>query len=134
MFLDCQGRIPDFSIFIQRVTERPQKEKATVTQVAGNTGVVVRRVTFPRSNDITLVGNLLLPKQFDAFRRYPVILCVHPAGSVKEESAGLYAHLLAQQSFTTLAFDTFTEESEKNCCSEQLQSTSLDCGSSPSLV
>ena len=84
---------------------RPQKGKATVTPVAENTGVVVRRVTFPRSNDITLVGNLFLPQQFDASKRYPAILCVHPAGSVKEQSAGLYAHLLAQQGFVTLAFD-----------------------------
>ena len=83
----------------------PQQEKATVTPVAENTGVLVRRVTFPRSNDITLVGNLFLPKHFEISRRYPAILCVHPAGSVKEQSAGLYALLLAQKGFVTLAFD-----------------------------
>ena len=73
--------------------------------VTKNACVVVRRITFPRSNDVTLVGNLLLPKQFDASRRYPAILCVHPAGSIKEQSAGLYAHLLASQESVTLAFD-----------------------------
>ena len=94
-----------FAVAAADLPGSPQKEKATVTPVAENTGVVVRRVTFPRSNDITLVGNLFLPREFDASRRYPAILCVHPAGSVKEQSAGLYAHLLAQQGFVTLAFD-----------------------------
>ena len=48
---------------------------------------------------------MFLPKDFDATRRYPSILSVHPAGSVKEQSAGLYAHRLAERGFVTLAFD-----------------------------
>lgn len=83
----------------------PVIEQVTVTPVAENTGVTVRKVSFLRSNNIVLVGNLFLPKDFDAAKRYPAILSVHPAGSVKEQSAGLYAHLLAQKGFVTLAFD-----------------------------
>ena len=83
----------------------PQREKATVTAVPENTGVQIRKVTFLRSNDIPLVGNLFLPKEFDASRQYPALLCVPPAGSVKEQSAGLYAHLLARNGFVALAFD-----------------------------
>lgn len=83
----------------------PATEQVTVTPVEENTGVTVRKVSFLRSNNIILVGNLFLPKDFDATRRYPSILSVHPAGSVKEQSAGLYAHRLAERGFVTLAFD-----------------------------
>lgn len=83
----------------------PATEQVTVTPVEENTGVTVRKVSFLRSNNIVLVGNLFLPKDFDASRRYPAILSVHPAGSVKEQSAGLYAHKLAERGFVTLAFD-----------------------------
>lgn len=83
----------------------PATEQVTVTPVEENTGVTVRKVSFLRSNNIILVGNLFLPKDFDATQRYPSILSVHPAGSVKEQSAGLYAHRLAERGFVTLAFD-----------------------------
>ena len=83
----------------------PTTEQGTVTPVEENTGVTVRKVSFLRSNNIILVGNMFLPKDFDATRRYPSILSVHPAGSVKEQSAGLYAHRLAERGFVTLAFD-----------------------------
>lgn len=80
-------------------------EKVTVTLVKEGSGITVRKVSYLRSNNIVLVGNLFLPKNFDANAKYPAILCVHPAGSVKEQSAGLYAHRLAEQGFVTLAFD-----------------------------
>lgn len=90
----------------------PATEQVTVTAVAPDTGVSVRKVSFLRSNQIVLVGNLFLPKDFDTTKTYPGIICVHPAGSVKEQSAGLYAHRLAEQGFVTLAFDaTYAGES-----------------------
>lgn len=79
-------------------------EPVTVTPVEQG-GVTVRHVSFKRSNDITLVGNLFLPPDFDINKKYAAIISVHPAGSVKEQSAGLYAHKLAQKGFVTLAFD-----------------------------
>lgn len=83
----------------------PQTEAYVMTPVDTTSGVTVRKVAFLRSNNIVLVGNLFLPARFDATRRYPAILSVHPAGSVKEQSAGLYAYLLAERGFVTLAFD-----------------------------
>ena len=83
----------------------PQTESYAVTPVDTASGVTVRKVSFLRSNNIVLVGNLFLPKGFDAAKRYPAILSVHPAGSVKEQSAGLYAYRLAESGFVTLAFD-----------------------------
>lgn len=90
----------------------PQTESFVVTPVDTTSGVTVRKVSFLRSNNIVLVGNLFLPKDFDPAKRYPTILSIHPAGSVKEQSAGLYAHHLAENGFVTLAFDaTYAGES-----------------------
>lgn len=83
----------------------PATEAVTVTPVGNETGINVRKVSFLRSNNIVLVGNLFLPKDFDRSKLYPAILSVHPAGSVKEQSAGLYAYRLAELGFVTLAFD-----------------------------
>lgn len=38
---------------------------------------------------LTLAGILRFPAGFDAGRKYPAIVCVHPAGGVKEQTAGL---------------------------------------------
>ena len=40
---------------------------------------------------------MFLPKDFDANKSYPAIIAVHPAGSVKEQSSGLYAYKLAEK-------------------------------------
>lgn len=90
----------------------PQTEAYVVTPVDTTSGVVVRKVSFLRSNNIVLVGNLFLPENFDSNKKYPAILSIHPAGSVKEQSAGLYAYSLAEHGFVTLAFDaTYAGES-----------------------
>lgn len=90
----------------------PQTESYVVTPVDTASGVTVRKVSFLRSNNIVLVGNLFLPKEFDKTQKYPAVLCIHPAGSIKEQSAGLYAYRLAQNGFITLAFDaTYAGES-----------------------
>lgn len=90
----------------------PQTESYAVTPVDTASGVTVRKVSFLRSNNIVLVGNLFMPKDFDGAKRYPAILSIHPAGSVKEQSAGLYAYRLAEKGFVTLAFDaTYAGES-----------------------
>ena len=83
----------------------PQTESYVVTPVDTTSGVIVRKVSFLRSNNIVLVGNLFLPKGLDKTQKYPAVLSIHPAGSVKEQSAGLYAYRLAESGFVTLAFD-----------------------------
>lgn len=87
-------------------------EAVLVTKVEQDNNVTVRKVSFLRSNNIVLVGNLFLPPNFDINKKYPAIISVHPAGSVKEQSSGLYAYRLAQKGFVTLAFDsTYAGES-----------------------
>jgi uncharacterized protein len=61
-------------------------------------------VTFP-TGPITIAGNLYLPDNFDAQGRYAALVVVHPAGGVKEQTAGLYARRLSEQGFVALAFD-----------------------------
>lgn len=83
-----------------------QTEQAVVTPVEKDTGISIRKVVFLRSNNIVLAGNLFLPEDFDVNKRYPTVISVHPAGSVKEQSSGLYAYKLAEHGFVTLAFDS----------------------------
>ncbi|MGC4029941.1 MAG: alpha/beta hydrolase [Steroidobacteraceae bacterium] len=65
---------------------------------------MARSVTF--NNYVwTLAGILRQPPGFDPERQYAAIVCVHPAGGVKEQTAGLYAEKLAAQGFLTLTYD-----------------------------
>lgn len=89
----------------------PATEQVTATPVESDTGVSVRKVSFLRSNQIVLIGNLFLPKDFDPAKTYPSVICVHPAGSVKEQSAGLYAHRLAEHGFAHCVKIKRTEKS-----------------------
>lgn len=54
---------------------------------------------------IEMAGHLFLPEKMESGKTYPSIVCTSPAGSVKEQSSGLYARKLAEQGFVTLAFD-----------------------------
>ncbi len=63
-----------------------------------------QRVCFPNKG-VTLVGHLYLPPHFDEQASYPALIVGHPAGGVKEQTAGLYARKLAERGFVTLAFD-----------------------------
>ena len=60
-------------------------------------------VTFD-SAGITLAGNLY-PLDATADGPHPAIVVGHPGSGVKEQAAGLYARLLAERGFVTLAFD-----------------------------
>ncbi len=64
----------------------------------------MQKVKFKNRNWDT-VANLHLPDNFDETQNYPAIVCVHPGGSVKEQTAGLYAEKLAQKGFIALAYD-----------------------------
>ncbi|KWF68726.1 alpha/beta hydrolase [Burkholderia pseudomultivorans] len=64
----------------------------------------MQSVKFP-NGALEMAGNLYFPEGFDAARKYPAIVCVHPGGGVKEQTAGRYAEQLAREGFVTLAFD-----------------------------
>ncbi|AVH94171.1 MULTISPECIES: alpha/beta hydrolase [Streptomyces] len=57
-----------------------------------------------RSWDVA--ADLRLPKDFDASKKYPAIICAHPISSCKEQTSGsIYAERLTEQGYVTLAFD-----------------------------
>lgn len=69
-----------------------------------------RKVTFCNRYGITLAADLYEPK--GAKGRMPAIAVSGPFGAVKEQSSGLYAQVMAEKGFLTIAFDpSFTGES-----------------------
>lgn len=64
----------------------------------------MQSIHFPNGS-IQMAGHLHVPEGFDPARRHPAIVCVHPGGGVKEQTAGRYAALLAREGFVALAFD-----------------------------
>ena len=48
---------------------------------------------------------MYVPKDFDKSEKYPAIVIGTPYGGVKEQGAGIYAMVLAERGFITLAFD-----------------------------
>lgn len=69
-----------------------------------------RKVTFHNRYGITLAADLYEPK--GAQGRLAAIAVCGPFGAVKEQAAGLYAQIMAERGFLTIAFDpSFTGES-----------------------
>lgn len=64
----------------------------------------MQKVKFKNRNWDT-AANLHLPDNFNETQKYPAIVCVHPGGSVKEQTAGLYAGKLAKKGFIALTYD-----------------------------
>ncbi len=68
------------------------------------------KVTFENRYGITLAADMYVPK--DAEGKLPAIAVSGPFGAVKEQCSGLYAQILAERGFLTIAFDpSFTGES-----------------------
>ena len=68
------------------------------------------KVTFVNRYGNTLAADMYMPK--DAEGKLPAIAVSGPFGAVKEQCSGLYAQLLAERGFLTIAFDpSFTGES-----------------------
>ncbi len=69
-----------------------------------------RKVTFHNRYGITLVADLYEPKNIEG--KLPAIAVCGPFGAVKEQASGLYAQIMAERGFLTIAFDpSFTGES-----------------------
>lgn len=68
------------------------------------------KVTFMNRYGITLAADMYCPKNSDG--KLPAIAVCGPFGAVKEQCSGLYAQILAERGFLTIAFDpSFTGES-----------------------
>jgi len=67
--------------------------------------VNVRKVSFKNQYQMTIAGNLFIPKTLDRMKSHPAILVGHPMGAVKEQSANLYATKMAEQGYVTLSLD-----------------------------
>ncbi len=65
----------------------------------------VEKVKFKNRISIEIVGDLYLPKNIDASKKYSAIVVGHPFGGNKEQTAGLHAQKLAELGFIALAFD-----------------------------
>lgn len=91
------------------------EEKLTLPQEWDKTfpksdGVDHRKVAFRNRYGITLAADLYAPK--GASGKLPAIAVCGPFGAVKEQAAGLYAQVMAERGFLTIAFDpSFTGES-----------------------
>lgn len=73
----------------------------------------VEKVSFKNLYDLKVAGNLYLPKNMQAHKKYSAIIVGHPMGAVKEQSANLYAQKMAEKGFITLSIDLpFWGESE----------------------
>jgi len=72
----------------------------------------VEKVNF-KSNNLNVVANMYFPGNFDENQKYSAIVVNHPAGGVKEQTAGLYAEKLAELGYVTMAYDaSYQGESE----------------------
>ena len=68
------------------------------------------KATFVNRYGITLAADVYKPK--NSTGKLPAIAVSGPFGAVKEQSSGLYAQIMAERGFLTLAFDpSFTGES-----------------------
>ena len=91
------------------------EEKLTLTQEWDKTfskseRIDHRKVTFRNRYGITLAADLYTPKGVTG--KLPAIAVCGPFGAVKEQCSGLYAQIMAERGFLTIAFDpSFTGES-----------------------
>lgn len=73
--------------------------------------VEVKKIKFKNRYGITLVGDLYTPKDKPG-NKLPAIAVSGPFGAVKEQASGLYAQMMAERGYITLAFDpSYTGES-----------------------
>lgn len=92
-----------------------QEQKLILTDVWDKTfpqsnKVSHRKVTFHNRYGVTLAADMYTPKNVDG--RLPAIAVAGPFGAVKEQASGLYAQILAERGFITVAFDpSYTGES-----------------------
>ncbi|WP_316848872.1 alpha/beta hydrolase [Pedobacter agri] len=65
----------------------------------------MKQEIFFKSMGLNIAAHLYFPDNFNNQTRYPAIVFPHPAGGVKEQTAGLYAERLAKHGYISLAYD-----------------------------
>ncbi len=91
-------------------TEKLKLEKKWDKVFAQSDKVNHRKVTFVNRFGITLAADVYEPKNVSG--RLPAIAVCGAFGAVKEQISGLYAQIMAERGFITVAFDpSFTGES-----------------------
>lgn len=56
-------------------------------------------------NGINVAANVYTPADYDASKKYAVVVVAHPNGGIKEQTAGLYAQRLAEAGYISIAAD-----------------------------
>jgi uncharacterized protein len=75
--------------------------------------VTVQKVSFKNQYQMTVTGNLFVPKALNRNAKNAAMVVGHPMGAVKEQSANLYATKMAEQGFATMSLDlSFWGESD----------------------
>jgi hypothetical protein len=75
--------------------------------------VALQKVTFKNQYKMDVAGNLFTPKALNRNSKAPAIVVGHPMGAVKEQSANLYATMMAERGFVAMSIDLpFWGESE----------------------
>ena len=104
-------------------SEEKQQEKQSIMQTQEITqewdkvfpkskNVNHKKVTFHNRYGITLVADYYSPIDIEEDVQLPAIAVCGPFGAVKEQSSGLYAMLIAERGYITIAFDpSYTGES-----------------------
>jgi len=64
-----------------------------------------KKVSYANRLGINLVADMYVPKSIDTAQRHPALIVGHPYGGVKEQTAGLYAQMMAERGFITIAHD-----------------------------
>lgn len=67
--------------------------------------VTVQKVTFKNQYQMTVAGNLFLPKGSKPDAKHPAVVVGHPMGAVKEQGGDLYATKMAEQGFVAMSVD-----------------------------
>ena len=81
-------------------------KKSEKVSINAEPGFMKEKVFYLKQCDnIKIAAEIYVPKEFDKNKEYPAIIVVHPAGGVKEQTAGLYAQKLAEKGFVALAYD-----------------------------